>query len=275
MVLEREPARMVDFKKILNDWILYLFGKRTQGQEGFISDILNSMFNPVKNVFIDIGKSITDVLDGIAGTIEDVNQIVCAFNTFPNRFRNLTAGFNNIFVGVGEEFIGLGFALNIGFSSLKELTEYIAEFVSTYVGCGYKFASNIIDCVMYYIFDIFRFVLYLPVRILLWILYMAASIDLYPAEMQFWDGLESLDQFFFPIAGFHLIHYPKSVRDQCYVCKRLKTSAVAEQAVETDRVFREDIPCQFKKGATTIKRGMRYFDEMFRYPLSKHPDDVQ
>lgn len=266
---------MFDLKKILNDWFLYLFGKQKPVQEGFLNDILNFIFDPIKNVFNDIGKSIADVLDGIAGTIEDVRQIVCAFNTFPNRFRNLNAGFNKVFDGVGEEFIGLGIALNIGFSSIKELTEYIAEFVSTYIGCGYKFASNIIDCVLYYLFDIIRFVLYLPVRIFLWVLYTALSVDLYPVETQLWDVLEHIDQWFYPLSGFHLIHYPKSIREQCYVCKRLKTSAVAEQATETDRVFREDIPCQFKKGADTIKQGMRHFDEVFRYPLSKHPNQVQ
>ena len=233
------------------------------------------IFDPIIKFFKSIFKGITDIIEGIEDVIEDIRQIICAFNTFPNRYRNMVAGFNNVFDGVGQQFVALGIALNIGFSSVKDLSEYVAEFVSTYINCGFKFMSNILDCIIYYIFDIIRFALYLPIRITLWVLYAALSIDLYPVETKIWDMLEWLDQALFPITGFHIIHYPKSIREQCYVCKRLKQSALAAQAKETDRVFREDIPCQFKPGAKKITRGMRQFDEIFRYPRARHPNEVQ
>lgn len=265
---------MIDLQKIMDYlWKLFhdVWKKPNSTQEGF----LDAIFAPVQRFFEGVLKDITSVLDGIAATIEDVKQIICAFNTFPNRFRNLSAGFNNVFDGVGQEFVALGVALNIGFHSVKDLTEYVAEFISTYIGCGYKFTVNILDCILYYLFDIVRYILYLPIRIILWLLYATLSIDLYEMETMIWDGLENLDKMLFPIIRFHIIHYPVSVRNHCYVCKRLKTSAVATQAKETDRVFREDIPCQFKPGVDTIKRGMRQFDEIFRYPLSRHPNEVQ
>ena len=265
---------MVDFQKIMEYlWNLFhdIWKTPNSTQEGF----LGAIFSPIENIFKGLLKDITSLLDGIADTIEDVRQIICAFNTFPNRFRNLANGFNNVFDGVEQEFVALGIALNIGFHSVKNLTEYVAEFISTYVGCGYKFTANILDCILYYLFDILRYILYSPIRIALWLLYATLSIDLYEVETMIWTNLESLDQMLYPILQFHIIHYPDSVYNQCYVCKRLKTSAVAAQAKETDRVFREDIPCQFKPGADKIKRGMRQFDEIFRYPLSRHPNDVQ
>ena len=115
----------------------------------------------------------------------------------------------------------------------------------------------------------------MPIRIIIWLFYATLSIDLYGLETEVWNGLERLDKVLFPILRFHIIHYPASVRNKCYVCKRLKTSAVAAQAKETDRVFREDIPCQFKPGADKIKHGLRQFDEIFKYPLAKHPNEVQ
>jgi hypothetical protein len=240
-------------------------------QEGF----LDVIFSPVQRFFENVLKDITSIIDGITDTIENVRQIICALNTFPNRVRNISAGFNNVFNGIEQQFVALGFALDIGFHSVKDLTEYISEFISTYVGCGYKFLSNILDCILYYLFDMVRYILYAPVRIVLWIIYTVFSIDLYAMETWIWDGIDAFDKLLYPITGFHIIHYPESIRNQCYVCKRLKTSAVAAQAKETDRVFREDIPCQFKKGSDTIKRGLRQFDEIFRYPLSRHPNEVQ
>lgn len=273
-IIKEVFENMVDFQKIMEFlWNFFhdIWKTPNSTQEGF----LDAIFSPIQDIFKNILKDITSLLDGIADTIEDVKQIICAFNTFPNRFRNLTSGFNNVFNGVGQEFVALGVALNIGFHSVKDLTEYIAEFISTYVGCGFKFASNILDCILYYLFDILRYILYMPIRIIIWLFYATLSIDLYGLETEVWNGLERLDKVLFPILRFHIIHYPASVRNKCYVCKRLKTSAVAAQAKETDRVFREDIPCQFKPGADKIKHGLRQFDEIFKYPLAKHPNEVQ
>lgn len=243
-------------------------------REGFISGIMKSIFSPVEKVFSGIAKGITDVIDGIDDMIQDFIQIICFFKTVPRRFRNLESGFDNIFNGIEKEFTALGFAFQLGFDSITDMVAYIAEFVNSYIKCGVKFASNFIGCIPFYILDIVGFALYLPVQILLWILYTFLSIDLYKTEDDIWNSIGGLNSFFFSLTGFHFRHYPKSIREDCYMCKRLKTEAVARQAEETDRVFSEVIPCQFDAATAQIKKGARQINEVFAYPRARDPSQV-
>ena len=47
------------------------------------------------------------------------------------------------------------------------------------------------------------------------------------------DGLEALDRIVVDASGYHLIHFSKEVRDRCYNCKRLSTSALIGRAADT------------------------------------------
>ena len=243
-------------------------------QEGFVEDALNGLFSPVQKLFRSAVKGITDVIDGIDDMIQNFIQIVCFFKTVPKRFRNLEAGFDNIFKGIEKEFTALGFAFQMGFDSITDMVAYIAEFVNTYIQCGVKFASNFIGCIPFYLLDIVGFVLYLPVQILLWIFSEILSIDLYPTEEKIWNSIGWINSMFFSLTGFHFRHYPKTVREDCYMCKRLKTEAVVRQAEETDRVFSEDIPCQFDAATAQLKKGAQQINEVFAYPRARNSSEV-
>jgi hypothetical protein len=59
--------------------------------------------------------------------------------------------------------------------------------------------------------------------------------------------------------GFHIIHYPRSIRQKCYVCKRLKTQVISTQADVVKDDFSPDgrIKQIFNRGINTIREGGR------------------
>lgn len=240
--------------------------------EDGINDIPDIIFKPIKKfIKTNIEDPIMSLIDGIDDMIENFIRIVCFINKSPVRFRNLGASFENIFTGVIEEFIAMGYAFQLGFNSIAEMVYFVFAFVGSYMECGVKFAQNIFYCIPFYIFDIIRQVLYLPIRLLLWVFSTFLAIDLYPNEKKIWNGLEHMDKVLFPYIGFHIIHYPKEVRENCYVCVRLKEKVVVDKAKEVDETFRKDIPEMFGRSKDKLNKGRRQFHEVFAYPYVREP----
>jgi len=49
-------------------------------------------------------------------------------------------------------------------------------------------------------------------------------------ETQFWMFMEDIDRMVVDASGYHIIHFPKDIRDKCFNCKRLKTSVLINKA---------------------------------------------
>ena len=249
--------------------------KGVQKIEDGVNSIPDKVFKPVSDFMEDnVEDPIMDLIDGIDEMIENFIRIVCFINKSPVRFRNLGASFNNIFSGIIEEFIALGYALQLGFNSIASMVYYVFAFIGSYLDCGVKFAQNIFYCLPFYIFDIIRQILYLPIRILLWVFSTFLAIDLYSNEKKVWNGLENMDKILFPYIGFHIIHYPKEVRENCYVCVRLREKVITDKAKEVDETFRKDIPKMLGKSREKLEKGGRQFREVFAYPHVKEPRHV-
>ena len=165
---------------------------------------------------------ITDLIDGIKYMIETFKRIICFLASVPVRIRNLNAGFSNIFKGINAEFVAIGKSFNMGVSSISVLTLYIGELISTNVGCGFKFFANFFDCILYYIVDAVLYIIYLPIKIIIWG-FKLFSIDFTYIEERVYNGLKTLNDFLYPITGFHIIHWPKPIREKICLIACLKT----------------------------------------------------
>ena len=211
------------------------------------------------------------------GFLEDISdffkKVVDFVSTLGNRFANIGSGFANIFGGIGEEFKDLGIGLKLGFGDILELIEYTWEFVNTYIMCTIFFITNLRKCILYYLLDMLGVILYLPIRILLWFFFICGR-DMYPAETSLWGGLEVIDNYSFNYLGFHLIHYPKVVRNDCYNCKRLKVSVLKAKAADVAYDFNVKIPDIMQGGVRQITKGKHQFDEVF-VGNPRPPDDVE
>jgi hypothetical protein len=205
---------------------------------------------------------IQDIIKGIRNMIDTFKRIICFLGSVPMRIRNINAGFENIFNGINAEFDAIGKSFKMGFSSINVLGLYIGELISTYVGCGFKFFENFFDCIFYYIVDAVLYIIYLPIMIIIWA-FKKVSIDFTYVEERAYNGLKTLNDFLYPIIGFQIIHWPKPVREKCYLCKRLKVDAVKNKANDVGVTFKEKIPKNFGKSRDKFRIGKRQFEEIF------------
>lgn len=223
-----------------------------------------------------IKDPIVEITKGIDIMLINFVRILCFLNKMPCRFRNLFESFDNLFQGVAEEFIVIGQAIEMGFESVSDLVYYFGVFIGSYMNCGANLLKNSITCVPFYLGSIIGFILYLPIQIILWAFKTFLSFDLYPTEKRIWKGLKTSNDALFPIIGFHFMHYPKWVRENCYSCIRLRTSVLKGAKNQTDDTFNEKIPDLINgKNRNKINKAFRHFEEVFAFPDARSPEDVE
>jgi hypothetical protein len=223
-----------------------------------------------------IKDPIVEITKGIDVMLSNFVRILCFLNKMPCRFRNLFESFDNLFQGVAEEFLVIGQAIEMGFESVSDLVYYFGVFIGSYMNCGANLLKNSITCVPFYLGSIIGFILYLPIQIILWAFKTFLSFDLYPTEKRIWKGLKTSNDALFPIIGFHFMHYPKWVRENCYSCIRLRTSVLKGAKNQTDDTFNEKIPDLINgKNRNKINKAFRHFEEVFAFPDARSPEDVE
>jgi len=245
-------------------------------QEGIkfpsIGSIKRAFQKPIKKAQKGINKAIKSSQKGINTAINKTKkalggplmQMFKAFKRLPGRFRNIQKGFNNIFFGIGNVFKYLGIGIGRGIEDISLLIAYTFEYLFSYILCGVKFISNIPNCILYYSVDCIIQIFYLPIRITLWFMYIFLRINLYPAVNEVWKMAEWVNSKIYTTFGFNIIRWPKNVRDECYNCKRLKTSVLMQKGKEIDYDFKHNIPNIMKKGGRQIKLGGRQINRAFK-----------
>jgi len=222
---------------------------------------------------------IQDVINGVKYMIETFKRIICFLASVPKRIKNINAGFENIFNGINAEFDAIGKSFVMGTDSIALLGKYIGEYITTQSKCGFKFASNFFSCVFYYIVDIIIYcvkaIVYGIVQLVYWIILALFNIDISYGEEQIKTAVNKLDSITSTYLGLsiHDIGWPKSVRDKCYLCKRLKTSAIKKTASDVNTTFNEKIPNLFGRSRGIMRRGRHQFEEIFKLHV-RDPSNV-
>ena len=121
--------------------------------------------------------------------------------------------------------------------------------------------------VLYYLVNVFLFVCYLPIMILLWFFDSFLGVNLYGLETSVVKKIDIVDEIIFPYTEFHINKWPKSVREHCFLCTKLKTSAVKKTAADVNKVFTEKIPQNFKDAGKFFTIGNKQFAEIFNMPV--------
>jgi hypothetical protein len=192
-----------------------------------------------------------------------LDVVIDFFHSIPRRVTNLGDGFTNIFDGIGSEFVALGMGIELGFGDIVTLIQYTFEFLMTYIKCGVYFISNIRNCFFYYLLEIVGQIIYLPFRILFWLLNLF-GLNVYGIVDKIWSAIDDLDTYIYTSAGFHIVHYPKSIRQQCYVCKRLKVKVLTNKAKDVSDDFKYKIPEIMTRGIATINKGKDQLDSVIK-----------
>lgn len=202
----------------------------------------------LKNAFKPVGEAILGPLQPM---INFFKNIPTYGDGIKKRFSYIKDGFDDIFNGIGDEFNGLGEGLELGVSDIGKFLEFIFIFLASYLSCGIYFLTNLKGCIFYYLVEAFGQILYLPVRLIV-NFFLLFKLNLQPTVDKIWTGLEKLDKVVYKYAKFHIIHYPHSVRQRCYVCKRLRVDSGSYQSIITRQG--NDVKYDFAEGGAISQK---------------------
>lgn len=181
------------------------------------------------------------------------------FKEIGERLKRIKYGFDDIGNGIKNEFKGLGDGLNIGVTDIGRLIEYVFIFTGSYINCSVYFLSNLKGCLFYYLMDLLGQLFYLPVKISLWFFswFMPKNKVFKKMVDKLWIKVEAADKIVYNYLSFHISHYPKEVRQRCYVCRRLKQHVIVRQGDRVNDDFSKDgaIAQEFAKGINQAKAG--------------------
>jgi hypothetical protein len=246
-----------------------------------LEDVANDVKEELNKALNDMKKIIMKPMDGIDEMISDFKKLMCLFESFPNRIANAISGVDLIFQGIGEQYNLIMKAAGRGFDETSTLTNYSIVFFNSYLKCFMKFLLNMYKCFFFYMVDAIGKFIYLPIRIIMWFLKVSLGFDLYPTEKKIWNGIEYIDSIIFSTFQFHIIHFPKSIRDDCYTCIRLRKEVVNRQGRKVDHTFNVEIPeiinegIKNKVGIAKMRKGARHFDEVVAMPRAQPPKRVE
>ena len=219
-------------------------------------------------------KPFAEMTAGIDALIQDFLRIICFLNNVPTRFANVGAGFDSIFDGVVQEFVALGYAIELGYTSISSLVYHISVYLKSYLDCGTKMITNLGDCLIFYLLEVVGQVLYLPIRIILWVMVTFLSVNLYESEKDTWESIYKFNDNLYPYTNFHIAHYPESIRKKCYTCVRLRDEVITFKGNQVDKTFSKDIPDVFNRKRVEFIRGRKQFNEFGAYPNARDPKYV-
>lgn len=166
-----------------------------------------------------------DPLSAIVSFLEMIPKLI-------NIVTEIVMGIKDIFLGLAREFQEFpqgAFYLGV---HLAIFIQYLGVFVFTNLFCAMQMIQNFTSCFFWYALDIFGKILYLVPQVFI-LIFSLFGIPAREMEKNIWDALESVDRLVVDMSGYHLIHFPKNVRDRCYNCKRLSTSALIGRAADT------------------------------------------
>jgi len=148
-----------------------------------------------------------------------------------------------IFEGVAQEFIEFPQGAFLGAMSAAKLAHSVGVFGLTTFFCGLQMMENFTSCIFYYLLEIIGKILYfIPMLVFMMLDFVGGKENIgSQIENKLWSLLEKLDRFTIDRFGFHVIHFPKSVRDKCYNCRRLKPSAFVRKTGEFVHDVKTDV----------------------------------
>lgn len=176
-------------------------------------------------------------MGGGGDAMDDLNKIGDFFKKIGKAFdaiRGVQQGVQDIFEGLAMEMISgpIGFAYAT--KDLFELTEYIFVFIFTHLECMNKISKNYVLCFLTYFVDfLIGFILLIPCGAL-YLTCIMVGWDYNQQINKYKDNAELLDEWIFGSVGVHIIHWPKSIREICYNCKRLRPEALMKKTMDIE-----------------------------------------
>jgi hypothetical protein len=225
-----------------------------------ISRIPQMIADAIKNA---IDSMFRKAFSGVLKMIEDFRRIVCFLESLGLRGRNITSGVGNIFDGVAKKVEAIGKSFSAGIESTGTLASYVGEYTGTRIECVLQFIKNFYKCAIFYVIRIFCEILYLIITLPFVLVGFIFGVDIdkkvfTPAKkaLMYGGSLVGVD------FDFHLKYFTKNIYKDCFSCRRLKDSALANAGKEWQDTFDKKIPKIMKDGgAKEFRRAKNQFNE--------------
>ena len=218
--------------------------------EGMSIDDAFAKLDPTKN---GIADGMNRVKDGFEEMADFFKKIGRQFEVLPKRFKLIEEGFTGIFNGFGQTFRAMATGIGKGMLDVFLIIEFTFVWFFTHLICGVTLATRLNKCFFYYALDCMGQILYLPFRLAFWVISMYMGDEIYKTEKAMWNNIESLDGYFYNYFQFHIMHYPKNVRDWCYNCKRLKGNVLTDTSNMIAYDFNTRLPAEMMEGVDKMK----------------------
>lgn len=158
--------------------------------------------------------------------------------------------------GVGQEIVSAPVGIYLAWVQAVIFIQTLWVFAITNLNCAMRMMNNASYCAFFYILDVIGQMFYLIPRLIIFALNLAGL----PAsgwEQGIWDILEDIDKWCIDHIGIHIIHLPKSIRETCFNCRRLKPTAFVSKAKKTADAIKSPIVPLLTDGIGLMFKGMK------------------
>lgn len=164
-------------------------------------------------------------------------------------------GLGEIVYGVGKELGEAPVGIYLTWVQIVIFIQTLWMFAITNFNCAMRMMNNASYCAFFYILDVLGQILYLIPRLLIFVLNLM-GLPAKEWEKGIWDFLEKVDMWCIDNIGIHIIHFPKSIRDTCFTCRRLKPTAFVSKATNTADAIKNPIVPLLTGGIGTSFQGL-------------------
>lgn len=198
---------------------------------------------------------------GFFSDIADIfTKIKKAFAAIPK----VGKGAVEIVGGVGQEIVSAPVGIYLTWVQAVIFIQTVWVFAITNLNCAMRMMNNASYCAFFYILDVLGQMFYLIPRLLIFALNLI-GLPATEWEKGIWDILEDIDKWFIDHIGIHIIHFPKSIRETCFNCRRLKPTAFVSKAKKTADAIKNPIVPLLTDGIGRIFQGMNRIADALRF----------
>jgi len=166
--------------------------------------------------------------------------------------------------GVGQTVATAPAGIYLTWVQLVIFIQTVWVFAFTNLNCAMRMMNNASYCAFFYILDVVGQIIYLIPRLIIFVLNFVGM----PAsdwEKGIWDFLEDIDKWFIDRIGIHIIHFPKSIRETCFNCRRLKPTAFVSKAQKTADAIKNPIVPLLTGGIGLMVKGINRIADALRF----------
>ena len=198
------------------------------------------------------------------GIFGDIGRFIKKIGKIFSAIPKIGQGAFEVVGGVGQEIVSAPVGIYLTWVQAVIFIQTVFVFAFTNLNCAMRMMNNASYCAFFYILDVLGQMLYLIPRLIIFALNLV-GLPASQWEKGIWDILEDIDKWCIDHIGIHIIHLPKSIRETCFNCRRLKPTAFVSKAKKTADAIKNPIVPLLTDGIGLMFRGMNRIADALKF----------